>query len=213
MVLMIGAHMAQTSCSRLQISARMTLDHRNPIADLHSRHGLQGSCFRWIQRPHGRLWSRQSSRADSIIGDSGRPLHPGGNTIGGATLSRFLPSMFCPSGNHVCLYRLASLAGSSPWHFRNSCCGKPVNRLPIAPSTKSYSRKRQTVLAIPGVARYHICTLLIIAISVAASVVGPPALDRPPDPSILAADPTPDWYLLWYFGLLRSSPDRMKAMS
>jgi ubiquinol-cytochrome c reductase cytochrome b subunit len=56
-----------------------------------------------------------------------------------------------------------------------------------------------------------ICTLLIIAIAVAAFLVGPPALDKPPDPSILAADPRPDWYLLWYFGLLSLIPDRIEG--
>ncbi len=55
-----------------------------------------------------------------------------------------------------------------------------------------------------------ISTLLIIAIALAALFVGPPVLDKPPDPSILAADPRPDWYLLWYFGLLSLIPDRIE---
>jgi ubiquinol-cytochrome c reductase cytochrome b subunit len=52
---------------------------------------------------------------------------------------------------------------------------------------------------------------LIIAIALAAVFVGPPVLDRPPDPSILAADPRPDWYLLWYFGLLSLIPDKIEG--
>jgi ubiquinol-cytochrome c reductase cytochrome b subunit len=52
---------------------------------------------------------------------------------------------------------------------------------------------------------------LIIAIALAAFFVGPPKLDRPPDPSILAADPRPDWYLLWYFGLLSLIPERIEG--
>ena len=56
-----------------------------------------------------------------------------------------------------------------------------------------------------------ISTLLIVAIALAAFFIGPPVLDKPPDPSILAADPRPDWYLLWYFGLLSLIPDRIEG--
>jgi Cytochrome b subunit of the bc complex len=56
-----------------------------------------------------------------------------------------------------------------------------------------------------------VTTGLVIAIALAAFFVGPPALDRPPDPSILAADPRPDWYLLWYFGLLSLIPERIEG--
>jgi ubiquinol-cytochrome c reductase cytochrome b subunit len=37
-------------------------------------------------------------------------------------------------------------------------------------------------------------------------VVGPPELGEQADPTIIAADPRPDWYFLWYFAVLALIP-------
>jgi len=52
---------------------------------------------------------------------------------------------------------------------------------------------------------------VIAAIAFAAVVLGPPELGNPPDPTIIQADPRPDWYLLWYFGLLALLPPAIET--
>jgi len=51
---------------------------------------------------------------------------------------------------------------------------------------------------------------MITAVVLAATVFGAPELDRPPDPTVLLADPRPDWYLLWYFGALALIPPQLE---
>jgi ubiquinol-cytochrome c reductase cytochrome b subunit len=51
---------------------------------------------------------------------------------------------------------------------------------------------------------------VVTAVVLAAIVFGPPALDQPPDPTLLGADPRPDWYLLWYFGAFALIPPALE---
>jgi ubiquinol-cytochrome c reductase cytochrome b subunit len=47
---------------------------------------------------------------------------------------------------------------------------------------------------------------VVVSIVVLAIVFGPPDLGKPPDPTLVAASPRPDWYFLWYFALLSLIP-------
>jgi ubiquinol-cytochrome c reductase cytochrome b subunit len=55
-------------------------------------------------------------------------------------------------------------------------------------------------------------TALLITLALLAHFAGPPPIEKPPDPSILNADPRPDWYLLWYFGVLALIPHAVEGV-
>ncbi|CAN5858913.1 hypothetical protein BH23GEM3_BH23GEM3_13040 [soil metagenome] len=131
-----------------------------------------------------------------------------GDAVGGATLSRFfafhiliLPALiFLTVGVH--LYLVLHHGVSEPPE-----AGKPVD-----PETYKewYDERaeRGGYRYWPDAAWREVVTALaiIVGVMLLAYIFGPKGPDAPPDPTMIAADPRPDWYFRWYYALLAVKP-------
>ncbi len=171
--------------------------------------GFTGQLLRWDQNA---IWSvvvgaEQAGRTP-FIGDWLGHFILAGDTLSGETLSRFfslhvflLPGLiFVVVSFHLYLV------------LRNGISTVPESGQPVDP--KTYHTWYRNLLKHRGEpfwpdAAYRdiiFGVLVIIAIIALALVLGPPELGRPPDPTIIKADPKPDWYFLWYFSILAMVP-------
>jgi ubiquinol-cytochrome c reductase cytochrome b subunit len=138
----------------------------------------------------------------------------GGKTLGGATLSRFLAfhvfflpaAIFAVVGLHLFLV------------FHDGISAPPVPGVKVDP--KTYRAEYERLLAERGVPFWPdaawrdvvVVFFVVLTIVSLAYFVGPPALNNPPNPSLLASDPRPDWYMLWYFAVLALLPRGLESV-
>jgi ubiquinol-cytochrome c reductase cytochrome b subunit len=168
-----------------------------------------GQLLRWDQTG---FWSVMIAAAQAgkmpIIGNWMGHFIMAGDTVGGATLSRFFAAhvFFIPAliflfvGFHLYLV------------LHNGISEPPEAGRPVEP--KTYRSWYRALLARDGEPFWPdaawrdvvFAFLLVVAVVALAVIVGPPELGKPPDPTIVEASPRPEWYFLWYFAVLSLIP-------
>ncbi len=210
MVILIGAHMAHVFLTGSYKFPR-EVNWLTGVILLVLTLGMAftGQLLRWNQDAYWAVvvGAEQAARAP-FVGELLARILIAGQTVGGATLTRFyathvflLPAlMFILIGTH--LYLVIQHGVSEP--------PEPGQRV----DPKTYRQRYDELLHKVGVPFWPDAAWkdVVFALGVGAIVlalailVGPPELGTQADPTIIQADPRPDWYFLWYFALLALLP-------
>jgi ubiquinol-cytochrome c reductase cytochrome b subunit len=171
--------------------------------------GFTGQLLRWDQDG---LWgvvvAAQYAARVPLIGDAFQRFILAGDTVGGATLSRFFAL-------HVIIMPLMILAIVGV-HLAlvlyHGISEKPRKGEPVDPATYKgrYEERLKEVGRPywPDAAWQELVMVGVVVAGVLALAVfaGPRPLGLPPDPTIVPTHPRPDWFLVWYYALLAVKP-------
>lgn len=176
--------------------------------------GFTGQLLRWDQNA---IWSvvvgaEQAGRVP-LIGTWLGHVVLGGATLNSTTLQHIFSI-------HVFLFP-TMIAGVVGFHLylvlRNGISEKPVAGKPVDP--KTYRDEYRALVNTQGEPFWPIAAwrdvvvgaLVVAGVLALAYLVGPPRIGTPPDPTIINAEPRPDWYFLWYFAVLALLPHQLES--
>ncbi len=210
MILMVGLHMVRTFLfASYKYPREASWMSGTVLLFLTIAMGFTGQILRWDQTA---IWSvvvgAQQAGYFPVIGAALARFMLAGETLGGATLGQFFAL-------HVFVFPILIGALLAPhlWMVvRNGISEPPRRGKPVKRAT--YKQEYEELLHREGVPFWPDAAWRDVAFAVAmiavivglAIAVGPPELAAAPDPTHLVAAPKPDWYLLWYFGVLALIP-------
>ena len=210
MIIMIGAHMIRIYLmGSYKFPREVNWLSGTVLLLMTLAMAFTGQLLRWDQNA---FWSvivgaEQAGRAP-LIGKYLAQFILAGQTVGGSTLSRFFSF-------HV-FFIPAVIFGVLGFHLylvlHNGISEPPKSGQPVEPKTyRSWYQKMLNEKGLPfwpDVAYRDALfgALVIFVVVILAAIIGPPLLGTPPDPTIIQANPRPDWYLLWYFSMLALIP-------